>query len=377
MQKIIRYALSLLLVSGFLLPANVSAVTYTVDQSCHNVDVTNYENIADNVPHEQGFRPLQNRLKQVNLKISGMNVTGNTPLRVRILPFGSETVLAEKITLPTVSTPSIRTWTFDEEITLIPGNRYVLRLERVSGTGTPYWFTNGDNCYSRGSASRGGFVVGYDYDFETVGYTYTAPVPFPATPDGPIVTTPNTATTTDTTTTAADANKVVTNKAAAPVDTTIQKPVLVKYEKNEQTVNPPFDSEVSLTTGDKVNLFGTSFAGSKVKVFAGENAYDATVEANGDWTAEVNIDNLIDGSQIISAQALKDESGSEVVELLKLKVLGVKAESSGEVAVSTTSLAVVMTVLGFFLLLLIGLLIYSEKKYHGLAKIFQKKNKLS
>lgn len=360
MKKFLSTITVVFLLSGlFFLTKSIDAATYILDQSCSNVSQWSYENIAINTPHEQGFRPTQNRIKEVNLKIGGINMTGGTPLRLKLLPFGSESVLAEKVIMPTVSGPSVRNWSFDSEITTTPNDRYVLRLEKTSGPGTPYWYTNSGDCYDRGTASKGGSVMGYDYDFATYGYTYTPPSNPPSTPDSGTTDT-SSGNSSDSTT---SASKIPATAQEAPIDPSIQKPTLTHIEKNSAKTDTPITKEVAVGMKDKLKLYGDSFPSAKVAVFYGEKGFAADVGADGKWSIDTPVSELSEGALTINGQSQKDGKGSEKVEFLKIKVLGAKSgtQSPVQALFGGWNIFCTLTAVGILLMVLMLLLLIAKR----------------
>lgn len=167
------------LVSAAFVYQKAKATDSTQDQYCASGPDSSYETLGNNGVAEQSFHPTQNRLSYVNLKIGGLNLTGNSPLKVSILTNADDTLIDSATTMPTVSTPEIRQWVFATPLTLDTSNVYKIRLEKVSGPAFVYWLYGQGDQSCDGDSRTYGFLGGtrqnWDFNFGTFGFTYTAP----------------------------------------------------------------------------------------------------------------------------------------------------------------------------------------------------------
>jgi hypothetical protein len=350
MKKIFCYVSAVFLLGGFLLPmASYAGVAgqYS-DQVNDNVSSIDGSIVVSHNAPVQTFTPTVTKITAVDLYLKSQ---GSGNLKVTIKKESDSSVVAPIAT--SVSFVGGNGWvtiSYDDPfISVVPGTKYGIYAE-IDGSNTAEWaWTNGD-LYTGGEAN-GYSGLGADSDF----LFYIL---------GTKIESASAATTTTSTSTTS------TTKAATA-------PVLVKYEINGQSADASSGTEIQLASGDKLNLTGTSFAGAVVTVFVGEKSYVADVDENGGWTVEILASELEEGSQIVTAQTKDGEINSEIVELFDVMVLGVKSNAP---AVSTTkegflSNPLVIGGLIVLMLVLIGLLVFLERKYHGLAKLFKKKEK--
>lgn len=164
------------------------------DQYCANTDTTSYETVGNNGVAEQTFHPTKDRLTDVNIKIGGLNFTGDSPLKVTILRNDNNSEIGSATVLPTLSGPSIRQWTFSSPLVLDTANVYKIRLEKMSGPATLYWYYGAGDQNCDGDSRTYGFLGGtrqsWDFNYATLGYNQ--PAETPATPAStPASTTPS------------------------------------------------------------------------------------------------------------------------------------------------------------------------------------------
>lgn len=352
MKKIICSGLAALLLGVFLLPlaAHAGVAGQYLDQKNEDTSTIDGSMTIKNYNRVQTFVPTVTKITSIDLYLKD-KVPGNV-LTVMVKKVSDGTIVAQAATSVPFGQEGPVGWmtiAYEQPFpTVVPCTEYGIYATIPGDTQTKWSWTSG-NLYSAGGAT--GFA-NTDFLFRVYGTNLEE------TPSN--CTSPTTTTPTPTTT------------------ATLAKPILVRYEKNGQTFNAPFDTEVSLEQNDKLNLVGTSFAGATVTVSVGKKTYVADVVANGDWTAEVLASELTLDSQKITAQAKKGDASSEIAELLNIKVLGAKTET----AVTPTEENKLLLLLGDFrvlgglaalLAVLVGLLIFLELKYHGLAKLFHKK----
>ena len=371
-------------------PANAFTPPSDTDQSCSvAAKGENYDSIGGTGMLEQSFIPTQNRLEIVTLQLYAIPdapvvnndiivsiVDGDEPLISKSYPVLVN--MRGQMTYVSVNFFEVN----NTHVKLTKGHRYKIRLT-INGYGVSWFKEGGGNCYANGTALTNTIIQeDYDYGFSTYGHTAEdppAPTVTPTAPGTPGTTTTPTTPTTSTGTTKTAAAKVSTAPvpaAAAPIDATIGKPVLLRYDKGGTSFSAPFETEVSLKDNEQIDIVGTSFPGATVTVFIGERSYIADVVANGDWAAKINTADLGAGTYTISAQAQKGEAGSEIIDLLNIKVLGVKSEAKAEenkfFAVITNPW--VIGGLALLIILLVALIVFLERKYHIFSKLFKKKD---
>lgn len=169
--------LSALLVacSGLFFVPHSKAETSTQDQYCAPGVETSYDMLgAGGIVRSQTFEPSLNRLTEVYIKIGGLNLTGGTPITLKLYGPGFDgPEMANKTILPTMDTPSYRSWVFSSPVTVTPGTTYKLVLS-TTGPGSVYWYYGeGDqNCdgKNRTYAFRDSNRMTWDWNYKTLGY---------------------------------------------------------------------------------------------------------------------------------------------------------------------------------------------------------------
>jgi hypothetical protein len=200
--------------SGLFYIGHPQAEESTQDQYCAPGPETDYEMLgAGGVVRSQTFKPTQNRLSEIDIKIGGLGLNGGTPITVKLYgPGFGGPELATKTILPTIAEPSIRSWTFGSPVTVTPGETYRFILEE-SGAGSVYWYygAGGVNCdgQDRTYAFRDDTHMTWDWNYKTLGYT----VADPSTPG-----------TTDTGATAKSTTSVTLGETLGTATTAIAKP---------------------------------------------------------------------------------------------------------------------------------------------------------
>lgn len=173
----------------------------------------------------------------------------------------------------------------------------------------------------------------------------------------------------DSSTTPASPSKPA-SEAAAPVDASIQSPVLTTVKKNGKEIKTTPKERVGsleIKQSDSLELVGTSFANAKVVIFIGDVAFETTANTEGKWSTVTDNSKLKTGEYSVQAQAQRDGKGSEKVTFFKLKVAEVKVAQTKEQKQSNarTNLFVALGIV--LILFLIGVLI--NIRHHYLLKI--------
>jgi len=325
-----------------------------LDQKNENTAAIGGSMTINNYNRVQTFTPTVTKITSIDLYLKD-KVPGNV-LSVVVKKISTGNVVAAAATSVPFGQEGPVGWmtiSYDQPFPVVtPCEEYGIYASIVGDTQTK-WSWTGGNLYTGGEAT--GFS-NTDFLFRVYGTndsgvtnTCTATTPTPATP-------------------------------TATTGATLAKPVLVRYEKNGETFNAPFDSEIALKDNDKLNLVGTSFAGAEVTVLVGEKSYDADVVASGDWTVEILASELTAGTHKVTAQAKQGTTSSEVTELPNIKVQTIATtaaptETNDNAFLTLIADARVLGGLVALMAALVGLLIYLEHKYHGLAKLFTKKEK--
>ena len=363
-MKLTKLLMSLLLGATLVLPATVGAYDQIYDSGC-TANSTTWISAARTGGLSHYFRPTHNHLTKLQV-IDYVSTPGKYNLYIKK---DASTLYTKELAIPSAGQHYVMLEDFDIAVT--PGELYRVHMVNITGNNGWYYKSSSTTCDPVGFAVWDGSIQNADMWVYLWGYDVAAPATPAETPDTP---TPSTSTSTSGSTTTS------TSTTPATVDETISQPILVRYEKNEETYNPPFDGEVSLEKDDTLNLVGTSFAGAMVTLFVGDNSYEADVLESGDWVADIPVDELDEGSYTITAQAKKGEQGSEIVELLKIKVLAATAEKVTPTETEKDLLSYIAEpwfIAGSLVLVLalIALLVFLEKKYHGIGKLFRKKAK--
>jgi hypothetical protein len=175
-KKILSFVMSSILgLSLFFTSQAALAVSASRDQYC--TTTSSYDVISGaSTPRTQTFKPKQNRLTQVNLIVGGTQMTGSSTIRMKILQ--GSTVLGTTEGMPTLGeAPEYRVWEFSPTITVTPDATYTIQVDVLDGSaGMLYWYHSNSDCYARGVAQSEMVDEVWDFNFETWGYTYTAPV---------------------------------------------------------------------------------------------------------------------------------------------------------------------------------------------------------
>lgn len=345
------------------------------DQSCTNTNPNTYENIINNTPNEQTFRPVHNRLTRVVLKIGGMNMNGDTPLRLRLLTLAG-TELTNAIISPSgISGGQVRAWNFND-YEIIQGQVYILRLEKTGGPGTPYWYSAGFDCASYGNAQQANEVYAWDFDYATYGYYVPAPG------EGQVATTTTTTkaavTATTATTTAAAASKVsvaqqqaIAKIKAAP---TVAASVL-GIPKNFQ-INRDLKEEIILSWDLNTETDVTGYA-----MFITEDGVEKEIiDIPGKDVDNYNI--ILRDHPLLELNKpyqvrLVAKTAAAISEKTEPLTITFEKEAPKAIVVKEAKKSILENtwVLGGLMALLvalIGLLVFLERKFHGLGKLFKK-----
>ena len=165
--------------SALMFSISSKAESATQDQYCAPGPETGYDTLGSDFVPSQTFKPKQNRLSEIFIKISGQGLTGTTPVTLTLKGPGFDgPVLATKTVLPTVTSPGYRSWAFSTPVSVTPDETYRLILEE-SGSGSVYWFygSGDENCdgQNRTYAFRDSTRMSWDFNYYTAGYSYVEP----------------------------------------------------------------------------------------------------------------------------------------------------------------------------------------------------------
>jgi hypothetical protein len=354
MKKIFSYLAAILLLGGFLFPlASFAGVEgQYLDQKNENVAAA--VSMAEVGNYSQSFIPTVTKITSIELYLK--NQTVGEKLSVTLTKYDGTVVAPATESTPFIQKDGWVTIAYDSPfVSVTPTYRYLIQ-PKIVGAGKTDWPWTGGNLYTHGEASG---MTNSDFLFRVYGTKLAGTTG--------ATTTPNASATT----------KVVTPETAAPVDVTIVKPVLLRYDINNKSYSGPFGKVVELKRGDKLTLVGTSFPGAKVTVYLGEKPYVADIVSSGSWVADIPASDIKEGTQTITAQSLSGSKGSEVAEMLKINIpvekTEVKEEEKEGLLLSILTNPWVLAGLGLLLIILVILLVFLERKYHGLSKIFKKK----
>lgn len=248
-----------------------------------------------------------NGTKLSSIDIYLVNKTVGKQIALRIQNSSDATVAGAVPHTFTVGGSGWETFTFDPQVQLTKGQIYKIAPSTNDPTNTARWSYAG-NTYTGGNyEDETGPKTNFDFAFQVFACTETTP------PSALAGETQTTATSTSTTQSAA--------AATAPVDPSIKTPILTSIVKNETKTEAPIKKDISFNLNDSLEVFGTSFAGAKVVLFAGDKAFNATVDKDGNWSYKFNQKDLKSGTFTVAGQAQNTEGkGSEKTNLFKLKV---------------------------------------------------------
>lgn len=363
MKKSISVLITTFLVFGLFL-GNVSKVeAYAEDGDCTcTANSSAWISAARPNGLTQYFKPIRDHLVKMQAVIRSESA-GNYRLSIKK---GSDVLLTQDFA---GSGGGSTTYKMIDgfDISVTPGEWYQMQLDNLSGN-TGWYYKLDPDCYPEGYAYYDGAIQS-DRDFWF--YTWGYDDPPPATPTPTPTPTP--------TSTSSSQPTTSPSPSAAPVDESVQKPVLTSIEKNGQKTNAPIKDEVKISSNDTLKLVGTSFTGAKVTIFVGNYSYSATVDTKGDWTFNLPVSKIKDGSFTVSAQAVNDKGkGSEKVTFFKLKKEDTKATTTSPTQKPKTFWQKLFTTylpytVGLLIVLLsgIGMLIYHliQKKRKPKVKI--------
>lgn len=381
MKKIFVFIANTLVVFSFFAPISASALAqvaptptdYSTGCLLTNGAKTFSQADTSEAPNSggQAFKPTTNRITKITvyMEYSAINKVG-------LLLFTNDQYISSSPVFPVTNetgyTPGqIYPVSYDLDAAVNPGQEYMIVLVVQEGTAKWKYIENDGSCDPTGNA-RVNLVNGLttDMTYMVQGYNYVAPATTAAT-----TTTVAPAANTDSpTTTKKDTTTTTKPKDAVQVDATIAKPALVSYALNGKTTNGPVSESVNITKGEKIKLTGTSFAGAEVTIFYGDTSSLATTKADGSWKIEIDSKKMNEGDSTISAQAKKGEKGSEIVDLIPVRVLGVNnvvADTNSEKA-DTLNPYVLYSLIGL-LVIIISLIAYLELKHKVISKLFRKK----
>lgn len=162
------------------------------------------------------------------------------------------------------------------------------------------------------------------------------------------------------------------SEAAAPVDASIQAPVLTSVKKNNEEVNLSEGSTIEINQKDSLEILGTSFANAKIVVFIGDIAFETTADAEGKWSVVLDNSKVNISEYTVQAQAQKDGKGSEKTNLFQLKKVETKTVATKSEKKNYNTVFIVFGVLGAVLLLLILIGTLLNLKYHWIQKVTKK-----
>jgi hypothetical protein len=165
------------------------------------------------------------------------------------------------------------------------------------------------------------------------------------------------------------------SEATAPVDSSIQAPVLTSVKKNDKEIKTTLKEGVSsleINQNDSLELIGTSFASARVVVFIGDIAFESTAGADGVWSVILDNKKVAYGENQVQAQAQKDGRGSEKVDFFKLKKTEEKQVITKSQKKNNNNLLIILGISGAALLLLILTGVLLNIKYHWVQKLAKK-----
>lgn len=335
--------------------------TSELDQAAYNSDPNFYEAWGYNgYLREQSFIPTLDRLTKVNLMLSGVNFNGNTPLRLSVLNASRDSIVNEKTLYPTITERTGLDFVFATPTTVIPGSTYFLRLQVMNETDGSwlYWYTCG-NTYTNGSGYEDGTASPFDFAFMTYGYNYSEPVDETQT-----VTLPTT-----TKTTAVTPATTATAPVVAPSVLAVPMNFRVDRNQDEQIV-------FSWDLNKEADLAGYVLYVYEAKKEVETEIIDITDKELDNYNlALADHPKLSKDKEYDVKLAAKNTAGAVSEKTLSLRVkfqpkVNVVVEEAQKTFLENPY---VMGGLGALLVALVALLVFMERKFHGLARLFKKK----
>jgi hypothetical protein len=296
MKRVMGFLTAVFLMGSFLMPIGVTAgvAGQYKDQAFEDVGSIDGSMTVNNYGRAQTFKPTANKIVAVNLYLKDMTPDKNLSVTIKKESDGTVVAPAEA-SVPFTGQIKDGWVTIAYEspfISVTPETEYGI-YATITGDTQTKWSWSNNNPYARGQAK--GFVDD-DFLFSVWGVL-------------------------ETTTT-------VETQTTAVVDESLKSPILVTVEKQKHVVDLTEKKELILASRDEIVLKGTSFKGASVVIFVEDKGYTASVTPDGSWEYPIDAYKLKEGTYTIQGQAIKDIKGSEKAELLKVKVLGVKTDTT-------------------------------------------------
>jgi hypothetical protein len=354
MKKFYLVTLAALLCGFFLSFSTVQAGDNSVlDQSYAVESNSGYGSVGIG-GHGQTFVPTKNRITSIDVYFK--NRQTGTSITMTVKNFQTQQVIGtETHTLTFAGDAAWEPFVFDQNLVVVPGTTYAMYLSSNIDNPT-YWMTGNDGVpYSRGVALTGTdqLPVGEDRLFRQYGKDVTTPATPPAT------TTTTTAAKTTTATPVA-APTVLAVPKNFRIDRDLGTEIIFAWDKNTEA----------------------DLSGYALFIYDGETEAEIIDLPNKD-SDNYNViladhSALVKGKEYSFKLVAKNSAGaiSGKTDALEATFKDTKVEVKvAEAQKSWIENPWVLGGAGFTLVILIGLLIFLERKYHGLAAIFKKKDK--
>lgn len=364
MKKVINMLAAFLLMSGFLMPGNISAAA-ELDQ--YQTDHNSWNYISGHQYVGQTFKPNKNRLNKISLKIRG----AGDVVMIQMTKNVNDTLLLPGTPMLATAVDADFKWydfTFSD-VAVSTGESYVIW---VAALGNSRWgiHNTSDELYSNGRAYKDCVTwvttpscvhstVTADWTFKTFGYSTEVP-PAPAAPPAP----PPAA--------------VTSEKPKAEETAALSPPVLTSLSKNETNVDLPVNGTVTISQAGTLNLAGTAAVDAEVNVVLGDKSFSAAADKDGKWKLAVKLDEVKIGEYTVKSKTVKDDRASAEAEFFKVKVEKANIVDANMVNAAGWfagwNIFYVLIPVGILLLVLLLLAIIARRHHHE-KKIGDKEEK--